>query len=325
MPEYLFCDQTFGAQGLQQSCGISINDVMTLGCQRPSTISSYTPYLLKNGSEDAQAQNYLGQLSDHKVRRNLGDLVVNYGGEATSAVAGVYNKYGAEFNLSMVGASISLYTERTDGFGKAIKEYQEMLLQYREAAKAKSPHLLLVKHRVHVAFEKMQKQFGHELKLVAGNNTSRRGTPFTNPQRAMNIAQDSRHAKKLFVANQAQANNLIKFSRHAKYLGNGLTVIDLISRAGNVHNEYKAGGQWERELFAESLSLGTSTAASAALVKLGAGAIGFFTVATPVGWVGLIIGGVAVAGTAALGGMATNHFFKKHSNHIYDHIMGWFP
>ena len=321
MPEYLFCDQAFSAQGLQQSCGLTMDDVMTLGCQKPNTISAHTPYLLKNNANDTLAQNYLGQLSDHKVRRNLSDLVVNYGGEATSALAGMYNKYGPEFNVGLMGASTTYYTERTEGFGKAIRDYQTELLRYREAAKAKSPDLLLRKHRVFTAFEKMQKRFGSELKLVAGDNTSRRGTPFTNPQRALNIAKDSRHAKKLFVANQAQANNLIKFSRHANYLGNGLAAIDFVSRTANIHNTYKAGGQWEREMFTESLSFAASASTGIALVKVGAAALGFITVATPIGWVGLIIGGVAVAGTAAVGSMAVNSYFKNNSNRFYDNIM----
>lgn len=323
MSEYLFCDQAFSAKRLEQSCGVSIDDLVTLGCEKPKTISAHTPYLLTNGAKDTLARNYLGQLSDHKVRRNLADLVVHYGGEATSALAGIYNKHGPEFNVGVIGSATSFYTERTEAFGKAVKEYQTALLQYREAAKAKSPDQMLRKYRVFDAYQKMQNKFGHELKMVAGDNASRRGTPFTNPQRAINIARDSRNAKKLFVANQAQANNLIKFSRHAKYLGQGLTAIDFASRAGSVHNTYKTGGQWERELFTESLSFAASTIVGSALVKVGAAAVGFVTVATPVGWVGLIVGGVAVAGTAAVGSMAVNGYLKSNAGGLYDSLMGW--
>lgn len=46
----------------------------------------------------------------------------------------------------------------------------------------------------------------------------------------------------------------------------------------------------------------------------------FLMVATPIGWVGLIIGGVAVAGTAAAS-IGVNSYMKNNSGDFYDDLM----
>ncbi len=122
-----------------------------------------------------------------------------------------------------------------------------------------------------------------------------------------------------------QANNLIRFTKHTKLLGNGLAVIDFGSRAGNIHASYVAGDNWERELFIESTSFATSAIAGTAAVNVGTAALGFLVVATPIGWVGLIVGGVAVAvaGVAAGVSMGVNSYVKENSGDTYDQIMRW--
>lgn len=146
--------------------------------------------------------------------------------------------------------------------------------------------------------------------MVAGANNSRRGTPLTNINRGLNIARDSRNAKKLFVADQAQANNLVRLSKYAKILGDGLVLLDVGSRVANIHSTYKNDGNWERELFVESSSFAASASTGLALVKVGSAALGFVMVATPLGWAGLIVGGLVVAGTAAAGSLAMNELVR---------------
>lgn len=178
-----------------------------------------------------------------------------------------------------------------------------------------------IKQKAHTAFEKMQSQFSNELKVISGQVKARRGTPLTNADRATNIAQSSRNVAKLNVTSQTQAHNLVKFTQHAKFLGNGLAVIDFTSRVGNIHNEYKAGGEWERELFIESSSFAASAGAGVLAVNAGTAALGLLMVATPIGWVGLIVGGIAVAGTAATTSIVVNKAFKDNSGAWYDSIM----
>ncbi len=76
----------------------------------------------------------------------------------------------------------------------------------------------------------------------------------------------------------------------------------------------KADGDWERELFIESSSFAASGIMGLIAAKAGTAALTFFVVATPIGWVGLIVT------TAALS-MGTNHLVKENSSGWYDKIM----
>ncbi|WP_249185331.1 hypothetical protein [Moritella sp. 5] len=173
------------------------------------------------------------------------------------------------------------------------------------------------------AFQKMQQGFHHELKAVTGANKSARGTPLTSGTRATNIARSSRNVAKLDIVSQVQTSNLVKFSQYTKFLGNGLAVIDFGSRVGNIHNSYKAGGNWEREMFIESSSFIAATVAGTLAVDAGSAALAFLMVATPAGWVGLVIGGIAVVGIAAGASIWANGLAKADAGHWYDHIINW--
>lgn len=169
----------------------------------------------------------------------------------------------------------------------------------------------------------MQQGFRTELEVVTRRSRalSRRGTPLTNPNRGINIARSSRNIVKLNVTSQVQANNLVKFSRQAKFLGNGLAVIDFGSRISSIHNSYQAGGNWERDLFIESSSFAAS--AGTGLITLKAG-LALLLIASPAGWIGLIVGGALVAGTAAAASIGMNSYTKNNSGSLYDSIMDWF-
>lgn len=98
-------------------------------------------------------------------------------------------------------------------------------------------------------------------------------------------------------------------------------MIDFGGRVGNIHNSFQAGGNWERELFIESSSFAASAGAGILAVNTGTAALGLLMVATPVGWVGLIIGGIAVAGAAATTSIVVNNAIKDNSGSWYDSIM----
>jgi hypothetical protein len=211
-----------------------------------------------------------------------------------------------------------VYTGRIGGFTGAVKDYQKALLDYRNAIETRSPRQSVLKQHAHATFNKMQTQFQQELAAITAKHKARRGTPLTNVDRAMNIAGSSRTVARLHVADQVQASNLVKFSQHSKFLGNGLALIDVGSRAGNVHTSYKAGGKWERELFIESSSFVTSTLAGTLTAT---GGMGLVMMLTPAGWVGLVVGGLAVAGVAAGASMVANTAIKDNAGNFYDGIM----
>jgi hypothetical protein len=194
-------------------------------------------------------------------------------------------------------------------------------MEYRQAVTSNSPMKAAIKQKAHTSFQKMQSQFSNELKVVSGQVKARRGTPLTSPERATNIAKSSRNVAKLSVTNQIQANNLVKLSKQAKFLGNGLAVIDFGSRVGNIHNSFQSGGNWERDMFVESSSFALSAIAGTAAVNIGSVALGFLVVATPIGWVGLVVGGVAVAGIAAATSIGINQVVKEDAGGIYDSII----
>lgn len=266
------------------------------------------------------SQSILGQLSPSPVARELTNLSLSYGGDNVVALADITQKL-KEYNVGLMGASTSVYANRIGGFAGSVKDYQAALMQYRQAVEFSSPTKAAAKQKAHAAFQKMQSQFRNELKVVSGQVKARRGTPLTSADRATNIAHSSRNVAKLNVTTQIQANSLVKLSRQAKFLGNGLAVIDFGSRVGNVHNSYQAGGNWEREMFIESSSFALSAIAGATAVNVGSAALGFFVVATPVGWVGLIVGGVVVAGAAAVASMGMNQIVKEDAGGVYDSIM----
>ncbi|UTA48659.1 hypothetical protein L1F30_03730 [Simiduia sp. 21SJ11W-1] len=308
------------ADFLSKSCGIDTNQLHGRQCTNPSAIAAYTPYLLGQSMGPRESQ-ILATLSAPTTAKNLTDLSLTFGGDNTLALAEL-TKQLQEYNVGLMGASTSMYANRLGGFAGAVKEYQDALMAYRHAAKSNAALKAAARERAFNAFQKLQVRFRHELDAVTAGIRSRRGTPLTSATRATNIAQSSRNITSLNVTSQAQAHNLVKFTQHAKVLGNGLAVIDFTSRIGNIHNEYKAGGEWERELFIESTSFAASAGAGILTVHAGTAALGLLMVATPIGWVGLIVGGLAVAGAAATASIAVNNTIKDNSGSWYDGIMG---
>ncbi len=319
MSEILLCNQPLKTDFLSNSSGIDPSFVHGRGCSKPSTVSAFTPYVLGQELSAFDAQ-VISTLSAPTVANNLTNLSLSFGGDNAIALAEMTKKL-QEYNIGLMGTSTSVYANRLGGFAGAIKEYQDSLMAYRGAIKSNAASKALAKQKAFKAFQNLQFRFKHELNAINANVKARRGTPLSSATRATNIAQSSRNVAKLNVTSQAQANNLVKFTQHTKFLGNGLAVIDFTSRVGSVHNEYKAGGEWERELFIESSSFALSAGAGILAVNAGTAALGLLMVATPIGWVGLIVGGVVVAGAAATASITANNIVKGKSGGLYDQIM----
>lgn len=321
MGEILLCNQSLSAQSLQNQCGIGINELSTHRCTKPTMAAANTPYYI--GETPSQMdQNILTRLSPASVAKPLTDLALSYGGDNVVALAEISAQL-RDYNIGMMGASTSVYANRMGGFADSVKAYQAALMEYRQAMTSNAPTKTALKQKAHAAFQKMQSQFRNELNMVTAQVKSRRGTPLTNPNRATNIARSSRSAAKLNVMNQMQANNLVKFSQYTKVMGNGLALIDFGSRVGNIQQSYQEGGNWERDLFIESSSFVASAGAGVLAVNAGTAALSLLVVATPVGWVGLIVGGLVVAGAAAGASMTMNKIVSDKSGGFYDDIMQW--
>ncbi len=231
-----------------------------------------------------------------------------------------FRDHATALGIGSIGTSASVYMDRTNNFVKAVENYQKALLAYRDAARSGSPLQVSKKFEARRSFERLQTKFQSEMKIITSRTRPRRGTPLTRADRGINIARSSRHADKLYVANQAQAHNLVKFTRHAKLLGNGLAVIDFGSRIGKIHTSHIAGDNWHREMFIQSASFTAGGISSIVAVKGGLALLAAFT---PVGLVGLIIGGLAIAGTAAAGAYFADRQVQARAGGWYDTIMEW--
>lgn len=279
------------------------------------------PYLLGQelSSIDYSIHNILSSAPD---LQNLTELSLSLGDNNTIAISDMMSSL-SNVHVGLMGTSTAMYSNRMAKFAEAVNNYQNALMRYRKTieGRASSAVQKLAKQSAHQAFQKMQFNFRHELAVVSGNIKSRRGTPLSNPSRAINIARSSRNVSKLNVTSQVQAHNLVKLNQYGKYLGNGIALVDFGSRIGNVRTSYQSGGDWERDMFIESSSFALSAAAGASVVNAGSTVLGFLMIATPVGWVGLIIGGAAVISIAATSSIALNNYTKKNSGEWYDKLL----
>jgi len=309
------------ADFLSNSCGIDSDLIHGKGCSKPDSLSAFTPYALGQELSSFDSQ-IISSLSTPKVANNLTNLSLSFGGDNTIALAEITKKL-QEYNVGLIGASTSVYANRLGGFAGAVKEYQDALMAYRGAINSNAAAKSIAKQKAFKAFQNLQIHFKHEHNAINAGIRARKGTPLSSATLATNIARSSRNVAKLNVTSQIQAHNLVKFTQYAKLLGNGVAVIDFTSRVGNIQNAYKTGGEWERELFIESSSFAASAITGVVAVDVGTAALTLLIVATPIGWVGLVIGGVTVAASAASASIWANGQVKSNSGNWYDAIMNW--
>jgi len=322
MNDVLLCSRPIAADDLCRKAGIDRTKLQSRNCARPSIIQApsfihaYKPYLL--GDPNSAVHGVLQQLAPASQSRELTHIGLSFGDDNTVAFANITERLRTD-GVAWLNSSTGQYTKRMDSFARAARNYQLALMKFRDAARSSAPTAAraVAKQQAQVAYSALQTEFHREIGLVTKNIRARRGTPIDNFNRAINIANSSRSITKLQVADQMQAHNLVRFSKYAKFLGNGMALIDFGSRVGNIHNTYREGGNWQRELFIESSSF-------AALGVLGIGttvAINLFLFATPFGWAGLIIGGIALAGIATASSIRIDKLIHERGGHAYDWLM----
>ncbi len=315
MTEILISSQIYNKPQFRQMCGEPLEDLHCNG--QHGVMWAYRPYTIGRLSPAD------GGLITPLLCANPRNI------HALSATLGQDNVVGVSKSMVMLrdstaalaGSAASVHAARGNTFTASVQHYQNALLTYRDVVHGKSaPGVTPASagQAIHAVFANMQQRFQYELKITAlsQKGSSRKGTPLTNSTRAMNIARSSRHIQKLQLTSVTQATALGRFSKYGKVLGNGLVLVDVGSRVGNIHNEYKADGDWERELFIESSSFALSAVAGGLTVYAGTAALTFITVATPVGWVGLII-------ISAAASMGMNSIVKEDAGDTYDSIISW--
>ncbi|WDE02919.1 hypothetical protein SG34_015870 [Thalassomonas viridans] len=325
MSEIILTNQLLSRQSFKEQCGIELNQLKDIHGRTPEFAVGNTPYLLEpassvNSKPSTEGLSALNQLAPMYISRDLANLSLSFGSDNVLALTQIRNKLH-EANVGITGAATSFYGNRVSGFIKAVQKYQDTLMQFRKVIEAKSPQRLAVEQKVNQAYKELQSIFHYEMESVTAQVKSRRGTALSNQDRGKNIARSSRNVAKLDVTSQAHASELAQFARYTKFLGNGLAVIDFTSRIGNIHNTHIADGNWHRQLFIESNSFAFSAITGTAIINIGAHGLGLMLAATPLGWVGLIIGGAVVAGAAAAGSIYMNDALKSNSGDWYDSII----
>lgn len=336
MAEILLCSQPVGTDHLEKQFGVPENAIHGLNSPTTSTLRAYQPYLL--GEAPTMIDRcVLSNLGSPAYLRNLTELSLSLGPDKLSTLAELFDRlhkekihekreeenHPVEFGIAAFDRTAALIEKRGQNLANAANAYKKSLLDYRSAIKSKNPSAgALAKLKAKAAFDNLQVNYRTEMKMLAVRSASRRGTAFDSFERATNIAKSSRNVAKLNIVNQIEASKLGRLAKYSKVLGNGLTVLDFGMGANKIRTSYQKGGNWEREMFIESSAFASSAIIAGAAADVGA----LLLIATPVGWVGLLISGVIVAGTVGVSAMvAANAKEKLESNGggYYDKIMGW--
>jgi len=312
MAEILISNRAWNKPQFKQMCGESLDEMQCSGSG--GVMWPYEPYTV--GQTSYNEELILRALRNNHCPQNIHALSSALGEDNIVGVSDATVKLH-DTTSALAGSASTIHAARSDKFVLAVQRYQDTLLAYRDVTHGKGTAGATKASAgiaVSTAFEHMQKHFQRELNMTAGlQRASRKGTPLRNRTRALNIARSSRSIKKLELVSTLQAGKLARFSKYGKALGTGVVAIDFASRIGNVQTTYKADGNWERELFVESSSFTLSALAGTATAKAG---VAFFVVATPVGWVGLIVAAAAVS-------IVANTIVKERSEGWYDDVMDW--
>ena len=320
MAEILIGNQYCRLDSMDCIHGMDCFQANNRGAARPPLLLPYRPYLFADqpSVKDRGILTLLKQKSEYK---DLTDMALAFGEENAVAIAQIASGL-RQYASETLAASTSIYARRMRDFGTAVKRYQDALLEYRHVVQSNPAGAAAVEQKAVRAFESMQQGFQNEISTITATIRARKGTPLTNSTRALNIARSSRRIAKLNVFDQVHASRLVKFGEYGKFLGNGLAVIDFGSRVGNIHNSYKAGENWERQMFIESTSFAASSSIGIVTAGAGGSALICLTALTPPGWV-LIIAGIGVAIAAGTATTRIDDFIKTRSGAWYDDIIKW--
>jgi hypothetical protein len=315
------------ADSMQRMLALPPDCIHGFGATTPKTLWPNTPYMLGERKSDHDRL-VMGLLSQQPANQTLGDLSLAYGSENTRALAELTRRLreSKPYGVAGAGTAASVYAQRMDSLGKAIQAYQHAVVEYHRIARSKSVSGIAraaAQTRLSDAKANLSRRFGIELNTIKSRLPKRQWRLLrADDERMFERIRRTGRASRLDVGSSVEATDLVRFARHAKFLGNGLAVIDFGSRAGDIYTDYKAGGNWEREMFVQSSSFALSAGVGGALTVAGMGVLEIALAATPVGWL-LILGGLAVAGVAAAGSTYIGNLTEHTAGSYYDKIMAW--
>ena len=284
----------------------------------------------------------LNAMSRHE-RDNLSCVIDEYGDE-TQVLATFYDQYqtdmeeyqktkdmvnGASHANTFAGAGAAVYTARRDSFKDALLHYQdilERLSDHTRVGRGPAAQRAKLRKEAVAAYDVLNQRFQNELhKLVPEGNrgVNRQGNPrnkgnaLSNPQRGMTLAERS-DTVGIQVLNGYEQHRMGRLAKGVRVVGPGFILLDAGLRYNLVRNEYRHGGDWQREAFVQSAGFGGATAAGIGVgmaAKASLAAAKITLMATPVGW-GLVIGTAAFVGYGLATGADSS--FKEFAKRIWD-------
>lgn len=283
-------------------------------------LQAYQPYVIPvKGQRNDLSARYLKTLP-YEARVRLAHTAGQMG-DLTVALSDFYNEYflGSKIGdwQSISGAGLGAMQTRTNNFSAALESYQKKLFEIRAAYKNKLPKVELVRLEAQAKDiqAKLNTHFRAEMRRFTAKANARRGTVMSNSQRAVNIAKSSRKTASIRVTDVQQAQRLSRFASGLKYAGNGLVVLDAVSRVGTVVDAKNQGKDWQKVAVQESVGMSTGFLAGGYAAGATIGALTFVLGATPVGWV-IAVGVGLTVGFGA--GSITNELSKSAVGDLYD-------
>jgi hypothetical protein len=134
MAEILLCKHPYSLDSLN-----NIHDMYSLRLKHkprtgPPVLLPYHPYL-HSTRPSITDENILVILDHHLPKKDITDMAFEFGEEnavAITEIAAAFRTYGA----GTTGAATSIYSERIQNLGVAVKRYQDTLLEYRNIVKS---------------------------------------------------------------------------------------------------------------------------------------------------------------------------------------------
>ncbi|WDE03353.1 hypothetical protein SG34_018350 [Thalassomonas viridans] len=170
MSEIILTNQLLSRQNFQEQCGIELSPLRDIHGRTPEFAIGNTPYLFEpsssiNNKPSAEGLSALNQLAPMYISRDLTNLALSFGSDNVLALTQIRNKLH-EANIGITGATTSFYNNRVSSFIRAVQQYQNTLMQYRETIEAKSLHKLAAEQKVNQAYKELQSKFHYEMESV---------------------------------------------------------------------------------------------------------------------------------------------------------------
>lgn len=313
MPDIFFPSRNISAQELSIEAEVQqyLKKNNTLSC---NGLNAHMPYCLNTETLHPEVKiitQTLGSLTP-RARHNLMCGIDQFGDSLTT-VANFYSNELASISLPPLdasagitasGAALTSISHRMSSFQLALIKHHEAvrkLHNLKGSGRFTGARRVQLRQEVGHTRRKLQTQFNLEMKrfeLASRTSHNPKGYP-TSPKKIISLAEKPTFSRRLEIASNQEAINVQKLVNASKVLGPGLIAIDAGMRANTVHDIYKQGGEWEKELAKQ-----TSGLVAGAAVGLGVGSIvgasltGIALLSNPVGWV-IIIGVGIGAGTAS--------------------------